>query len=47
MSVGGRQRIRARTLEDQQRHGLSLVEIAVGAVILGAELDAGRRRGRA
>ena len=40
-SVGGRQGIRARTLEDQQRHRLSLVEVAVGAVILGAELHAG------
>ena len=39
-AIGGRQRIRPRTLEDQQRHGLPLVEIAVGAVILGAELDA-------
>jgi hypothetical protein len=40
-AVGGRQRVRTRTLEDEQRYGLPLVEIAVGAVILGAELDAG------
>jgi hypothetical protein len=33
-------RVRAGTLEDQQRYGLALVEIAVGAVILRAELDA-------
>ena len=39
--VGGRQRIRTRTLEDQQWHGLPLVEITVGAVVLGAEFDAG------
>ena len=37
--IGGRERVRARPLEDQQRHGRALVEIAVGAVVLRAELD--------
>ena len=39
-AIGRRQRIRSRTLEDQHRYGLPLVEVAVGAVILGAELNA-------
>jgi len=39
-AIGRSKRIRAGTLEDQQRYGLPLVEIAVGAVILGAEFDA-------
>jgi hypothetical protein len=39
-AISGCQRVRAGTLEDQQRYGLALVEIAVGAVILRAELDA-------
>ena len=37
--VGGRERVRARPLEDQERHGGAFVEVAVGAVVLRAELD--------
>ena len=39
--VGGVERVRAGPLEDQERHGRALVEIAVGRVVLRRELDAG------
>ena len=38
-AVRGGERVGARLLEDQQRHRCALIEIAVGAVVLGAELD--------
>jgi hypothetical protein len=37
---GGGERVGAGALEDQQRHRRALVEITVGVVVLGAELDA-------